>query len=116
MEQTIKMRKQAEEMIEKNDISQDWYLIKQRFSLMETQPYITGKDLKKIEAPVLVLSSDRDLIQEYHTLFIYWNIPKANLCIFPGETHWMTTTNPQLFNSTVAKYFSEPFRGEEIRK
>lgn len=116
VEQTIKMRKQAEEMIERNDATQDWHLIKQRFSLMETQPYITGKDLKKIEAPVLVLSSDRDLIQEHHTLFIYRNIPKANLCIFPGETHWMTTTNPDLFNSTVAKYFSEPYRGEEIRK
>ena len=116
VEQTIKMRKQAEEMIERNDTSQDWYLIKQRFSLMETQPDITADQLKKIEVPVLVLSADRDLIQEEHTLFIYRNIPKANLCIFPGETHWMTTTNPQLFNSTVAKYFSEPFRGEEIRK
>ena len=116
VEQTIKARKQAEEMIERNDTTQDWHLIKQRFSLMETQPNITAEDLKKIEALVLILSSDRDLIQEEHTLFIYRNIPKANLCIFPGETHWMTTTNAALFNSTVAKYFSEPFKGEEIRK
>jgi len=116
VEQTIRTRKQAEEMLEKNDKTQDWYLIKQRFSLMETQPNITVDQLKKIEAPVLVLSSDRDLILEEHTLLIYRNIPKANLCIFPGETHWMTTTNPTLFNSTVAKYFSEEFRGEEIRK
>jgi pimeloyl-ACP methyl ester carboxylesterase len=116
VEQTIRMRKQAEEMLEKNDTTQDWYLMKQRFSLMELQPNITAEDLRKIEAPVLVLSSDRDLIQEEHTLFIYRNIPKANLCIFPGESHWMTTTNPELFNSTVAKYFSEPYRGEEIRK
>jgi pimeloyl-ACP methyl ester carboxylesterase len=113
---TIRTRKQAEEMLEKNDKSQDWNLIKQRFSLMETQPDITADQLKKIGVPVLVLSADRDLILEEHTLFIYRNIPKANLCIFPGETHWMTTTNPDLFNSTVAKYFSEEFKGEEIRK
>jgi pimeloyl-ACP methyl ester carboxylesterase len=116
VEITIKTRKLAEEMLAKNDTTKDWNLIKQRFSLMETQPQITADDLKKIEAPVLVLSSDRDLILEEHTLFIYKNIPRSNLCVFPGETHWMTTTNPGLFNSTVARYFSDSYRGEEIRK
>ena len=103
-------------MIERNDTTQNWYLIKQRYSLMDTQPNISADDLHKIKSPVLILSCDRDLIQEEHTLFIYRNIPKSNLCIFPGETHWMTNTNPVLFNSTVAKYFSEPYKGEEIRK
>lgn len=116
VEQTIKIRKQAEAMIKKNDTTQDWHLIKQRFSLMETQPDLTADDLKQIEAPVLVMSADRDLILEEHTLFIYRNIPRSNLCIFPGETHWVTGANPDLFNSTVAKYFSEPFKGEEIRE
>ncbi len=83
---------------------------------MEFQPRISGDDLRKIETPVLVMSCDRDLIQEEHTLFIYRHIRKSNLCIFPGETHWITGTNPGLFNSTVAKFFSEPFKGEEIRK
>jgi pimeloyl-ACP methyl ester carboxylesterase len=62
------------------------------------------------------MSTDRDLIPEEHTLLIYRNIPKANLCILPGETHWITSTNPELFNVTVARYLSEPFRGEEVRK
>ena len=83
---------------------------------MEFQPHISGDDLRKIQCPVLVLSCDRDLIQEEHTLFIYRHINKSNLCIFPGETHWITGTNPQLFNATVAKYFSEPFKGESFRK
>jgi len=83
---------------------------------MEFQPHISADDLHKIKSPVLILSCDRDLIQEEHTLFIYRNIPKSNLCIFPGETHWMTNTNPALFNSTVAKYFSDSYQGEEIRK
>ncbi|NTV84137.1 MAG: alpha/beta hydrolase [Bacteroidales bacterium] len=103
-------------MLERNDTSQDWYLIKQRNRLMEFQPDISVDDLQKIQSPVLVMSSDRDLIKEEHTAFIYRNIRKSNLCIFPGETHWITSTNPELFNSTVAKYFSEPFKGEEIRK
>jgi pimeloyl-ACP methyl ester carboxylesterase len=106
----------AEEMIERNDTTQDWFLIKQRNRLMEFQPHISTDDLKKIKSPVLILSCDRDLIKEEHTLLIYHNIPKANLCIFPGETHWITTENPNLFNSTVAKYLSEPYKGDEMRK
>jgi pimeloyl-ACP methyl ester carboxylesterase len=109
-------RKHAEAMMERRDSTQNWYLIQQRYRLMEFQPHISGGDLWKIQSPVLVLSCDRDVIQEEHTLFIYRHIKKSNLCIFPGETHWITGTNPGLFNATVAKFFSEPFKGEELRK
>lgn len=113
--QVIQDRKQADEMIAKNDTSQNCYLIQQRNRLMEFQPQISTSDLHKIKCPVLILSCDRDLIPEEHTLFIYRNIPKANLCIFTGENHFVTKNNPVLFNSAVAKYFSEPFKGEELR-
>jgi pimeloyl-ACP methyl ester carboxylesterase len=111
-----KSRRESEEMLALKDTSQNWYLIQQRFRMMEFQPDISAGDLKKIKAPVLVLSCDRDLILEEHTLYIYRNILNSNLCIFPGETHWITGTNPDLFNTTVAKYFSDTFKGEEIRK
>ena len=113
--EVIRDRKHADEMIAKNDTSQNWYVIQQRNRLMEFQPHISAIDLHKIKCPVLILSCDRDLIPEEHTLFIYRNIPKANLCIFPGENHFVTKNNPVLFNSAVAKYFSEPFKGEELR-
>jgi pimeloyl-ACP methyl ester carboxylesterase len=116
IEQIHKDRQHAEEMISKNDTTKNWFLIKQLNRLMEFQPHISADDLKKIKSPVLILSCDRDVIKEEHTLFIYRNIPKANLCIFPGETHWITRENPILFNSTVAKFFSEPYKGNEIRK
>jgi len=116
VEQTKRVRMQAEDMIAGNDTTQNWNLVRQRHRMMEFQPRISDRDLQKITSPVLVLSCDRDLIQEEHTVFIYRNIPKSNLCIFPDETHWITSTNPDLFNATIARYFSEPFRGEEIRK
>ncbi|MBW6499939.1 MAG: alpha/beta hydrolase [Bacteroidales bacterium] len=115
VEEIHRDRVQAEEMIEKNDTTRDWYLIRQLNRLMEFQPHISVYDLRKIRVPVLLLSCDRDVIKEEHTLDIYRNIPRANLCIFPGETHWITSENPDLFNSTVAKFFSGPFRGYEIR-
>jgi pimeloyl-ACP methyl ester carboxylesterase len=110
------IRVHAEEMIKKGDTTENWFLSKELNSLMEFQPDISADDLKKIECPVLVISCDRDVIREEHTLFIYQNIRKSNLCIFPGETHWVTKINPDLFNSTVAKFFSDPFKGDETRK
>lgn len=109
-------RKQADEMIAKNDTSQNWNVLQQRNRLMEFQPQITVNDLQKNKCPVLVLSCDRDIIQEEHTLLIYRNISKANLCIFTGENHYITKNNPDLFNTTVDKYFDEPFKGEELRQ
>lgn len=102
-------RIQAEDMIRKKDTTKNWALIRQLNRLMEFQPHISPDDLKRIKAPVLVMSADRDVIKEEHTLFIYRHIPKADLCVFPGETHWITSTNPDLFNRTVMKFFSEPF-------
>jgi len=109
-------RKQADEMIAKNDTSQNWIVIQQRNRLMEFQPQISAKDLHKIKCPVLVMSCDRDIVKEEHTLFIYRNIKKANLCILNGENHYVTASNPLLFNSIAAKYFIEAFWGEEIRE
>jgi pimeloyl-ACP methyl ester carboxylesterase len=103
-------RKQADEMLAKNDTSQNWKVIQQRNRLMEFQPHITANDLHKIKCPVLVMSTDRDIIPEEHTVFIYRNIAKANLCILAGEDHYVTSNNPDLFNTTVYKYLSEPFK------
>lgn len=115
-QQVARDRRQAEKMIAVKDTSRNWKVLQQRNRLMEFQPHIMAKDLKKITCPVLVLSTDRDIVREEHTLFIYRSIPKANLCIFTGETHSVTATNPDLFNTTVAKYFAEPFHGEELRQ
>jgi pimeloyl-ACP methyl ester carboxylesterase len=104
-QEVISDRKQADAMIAKKDTSQNWKVIQQRNRLMEFQPHISADDLHKIKCPVLVLSTDRDIIREEHTLFIYRNISGANLCIFTGENHYITKNNPDLFNATVAKFF-----------
>jgi pimeloyl-ACP methyl ester carboxylesterase len=109
-------RKQADEMIAKKDTGQNWKVLQQRNRLMEFQPNISAGDLHRIKCPVLVMSTDRDIIREEHTLFIYRNIARANLCIFPGENHYVTKNNPGLFNATVARFFDEPFVGKEINK
>jgi len=74
-------RRHADEMIAKNDTTINWKVIQQRNRMMEFQPHITAADLNKIKCPVFVMSTDRDIIPEEHTLFIYRNILKGNLCI-----------------------------------
>jgi pimeloyl-ACP methyl ester carboxylesterase len=113
--EVIEGRKQADAMIARKDTSQNWKVIRQRNRLMEFQPHITAIELNKIKCPVLVLSTDRDIIREAHTLYIYRNIPKASLCIFTGENHYVTKNNPGLFNTTVNKYLDEPFKGDDMR-
>lgn len=114
--EVVKERKHADEMLAKKDTTQNWKVIQQRNRMMEFQPQISSRDLQKIKCPVLVMSTDRDIILEEHTFYIYQNIVKANLCILTGENHYVTKNNPDLFNSTVKKYLEEPFKGEELRQ
>jgi len=108
-------RRNADRMLAAKDTTKNWYLVQQCNRMMEFQPHITAEDLHKIKVPVLVMSCDRDLIREEHTFFIYKNIPLADLSIFPGETHFVTRQNPELFNTTVDGFLSRPFKDSASR-
>ncbi|MFY7734380.1 MAG: alpha/beta fold hydrolase [Bacteroidia bacterium] len=108
-------RVKADRMLAKGDTTKNWLIEQQRYRMMEFQPHITAKDLQTINVPILVMSTDRDLIKEEHTFFIYKNIPKANLCILPNEKHGIAKLNPDLFNAIVDKYLSESYKGNEFR-
>ncbi len=105
----------AEKMIAEKDTSKNWKLQRQLYRLMEFHPHISGADLKKIKAPVLVITGDRDVIVEEHSLFIYRNIPKSNLAVLPMETHHIPRKNPALFNETVMRYLVSPYRDNALR-
>lgn len=114
--EVINDRKLADEMLAKKDNTQNWKVMQQRNRMMEFQPHISASDLQKIKCPVLVMSTDRDIIREEHTVYIYKNIVKANLCILTGENHSVSKNNPDLFNTIVQKYLDETYKGEELRQ
>ncbi len=103
------LSKFIDQKIAEEDNSKDWFVIKQQMELLRTQPNIPLADLKKITAPVLLLSGDNDIIKEEHTVLMYQNIPNAQLCIFPGETHFIPSTDPALFNMMVDRFLKKPF-------
>ena len=82
----------------------------QLMNLLYHQPNIDVVMLHSISIPVLVMSGDRDIIKLQHTLLIYQNIPQAQLSVFPGSTHFIVEESPVVFNNTVMRFFSRPFK------
>lgn len=77
--------------------------------MMLDEPNIDPKALESIAAPALILAGDHDVIADEHTLEIFHRIPSSQLCIFPDATHMIPFDDPALFNSTVERFFREPF-------
>lgn len=106
----IKSLKMIKSKIQEEDTTQNWDLQKQLLEILLAQPNIPIKDLSKIKAKVLIMAGDEDITKNKHSLEMYENIPKAQLCIMPGETHYTPVSNPKLFNEIVNRFLSEPFK------
>lgn len=104
------IRKMIVSKIKEKDTSENWDLQKQLAGLLIYQPTIATKDLSKIKAKVLVIAGDKDVIKNEHSVEIFENIPKAQLCIMPGETHFAPASSPELFNALANKFLSQPFK------
>ena len=82
---------------------------KQLNMMMYKYPNIPFSDLHKIKADVLVMSGDNDVIPLEHTLNIYKNIERSNLCVMPGAAHGGAWGKPKLFQQLVVEFFEKPF-------
>ena len=105
-----RMKKIANTKILEKDTTQNWNLRKQRLGLLGDQPNIPKYDLSKITAQVLIMAGDEDIIRNSHTVEIYEHIPKAQLCIMPGQTHWARRESPEYVNRIINKFLKEPFK------
>lgn len=105
-----KSKKEVLSKIKQKDTTRNWKVEKQMLDLLGNQPNIPTKDLSKIKAKVLIMAGDEDIIKNKHSLEIYEYIPKAQLCIMPGETHFAPASNPVLFNEIANKFLAEPFK------
>ena len=102
-------RNLIDSMILVNDQTRDWQIEKIHMNLMRDEPDIKVSDLSKIKCPVLVMTSDNDIINPRHILQIYENIPKAHLFVMPGATHFMIRDEHKLYNMMSNRFLSTPF-------
>ena len=82
---------------------------KKQVILMVENPHIPYERLSSIQAPVLVMAGDRDIITAEHTLKIFQHIPKSQLCILPGATHNGSWEQQKLFHQFLIDFFEKPF-------
>ena len=108
--------KEAERMIAAKDTSRDWNRRRLQIEMMLKEPHITGSDLSKISAPVLVVGSDADLVPLEHFVEIYEGIRNAQLFIMPGATHGMNRREAELFNSVASRFLDRPFSRPTTRE
>jgi len=78
--------------------------------LMMYHPHISDSELQTIKAPVLIMTSDRDEIILSHIIEIFHSIPNSNLCVLPGSIHFAESQNPKVFNETIYRFFTQPFK------
>ena len=84
-------------------------------NLMDKYPDISNEELSKIQAKVLIMAGDGDMIKLEHILEIYQNIPNAQLFIMPGATHFMLREEYSLFNQIVGCFLDNSFKRPSTR-
>lgn len=74
--------------------------------LMMDEPHIAPEDLAALRMPTLVIAGTDDMIAEGHTRLIAASIPKAELCLVPGN-HFVAAENPGEFNRAISRFYAE---------
>ena len=78
--------------------------------LMGNYPNFTIDQLKTINVPFLIAVGDHDAINLDQTIAMFTNLPKAQLLVVPGASHFVPVENPELINSEVIKFLKTPYR------
>ncbi len=107
--------RRVDEMLASGDTTRNWEAARQQMYLLRELPNISEAEMRRIEAPVLVMAGDQDIIRVEHTVFMYQTLPRSHLAIFPGETHFTPVTDPELFNNTVARFMERPYTRPESK-
>ena len=103
---TLEEVRNAIKSLKKKLDAQSKYQVK-LFTMLLTEPHLTALDLKKIKAPVLVMAGKKDMILEKHTRFIAANIPKSQLFIFKGASHYVPVEKVSEFNTEVLNFLNQ---------
>jgi pimeloyl-ACP methyl ester carboxylesterase len=107
--QVREMHAKTLKMVKNGDISRDWKKELQFDDLLMNQPNISHSDLAKINAAVLVMIGDDDIIRNEHAVEIFNNIPKSQLCIMPGRNHGAPRNDSRVFNEISVHFLGNEF-------
>ncbi len=90
-------------------------MLSRQIGLMMNQKEILIDDLKKVDVPVLLIVGDRDAVLLEHTLEMFRALPKSNLCVLPGASHFVDHEQPDQIVYRI-KEFKKPFKAPSTIK
>jgi pimeloyl-ACP methyl ester carboxylesterase len=95
-------------------------LMQKHIRLMVEHPHISDQQLASIQAPVMIVSGDRDAVLLEHSVKIFRAIPNSNLCVLPASSHFVPDEKPNLLiywlNEFFLKNFTKPSTVEWARQ
>ena len=78
------------------------------FHMFATEPTLTLADLADVQAPVLVMVGDDDLIELSHTCDMYEAIPHAQLAVVPAASHALPLEHPDTTARLIIDFLEAP--------
>ncbi|RSK39483.1 alpha/beta fold hydrolase [Hymenobacter perfusus] len=76
--------------------------------LLVQEPHFTLPQISTIQAPVLVLAGQHDVIREAHTRAMARALPHSRLRLLQDATHYAPQEVPEVFNKTVLEFLRQP--------
>lgn len=83
--------------------------MKKHLKLMVKQKPISLDSLAKADVPVMLMVGDRDAVKMEHTMKIFNALPKSNLCVLPGTSHFLDHEKPDQLIYWINQ-FKQPFQ------
>jgi pimeloyl-ACP methyl ester carboxylesterase len=71
------------------------------------EPTMTIDEIRRIEAPTLVMVGDDDAIEYDHTIAMFEALPASQLAVVPGTSHVLNFEKPALVNQLVLDFLAE---------
>lgn len=84
-------------------------MMRKHIKLMVEHPNINPESLRNIQAPVMIMSGDRDAVRLEHSVEIFRAIPNANLCVLPATSHYIGDEKGNLLVYWMNEFFFKDF-------
>ena len=82
-----------------------WMVMLRKCYFMWIEPVVIApNDLKRISAPVLVMSGDHDFTSLEETVELYRGLPHGQLMILPATGHGTLQSRPELVNLAIREF------------
>ncbi|MDQ0791841.1 alpha/beta fold hydrolase [Streptomyces sp. B1I3] len=75
--------------------------------MWRTQPTLTTGDLARVEASVLIMVGDDDMMTLEHTAALYRAIPDSQLAVVPGASHLVPLERPATVHRLICDHFAQ---------